>query len=77
MNDEELESLKFLELKYRRADEIIPPFSRIDLDLESRSRLFALRKFIKIEKSTGECIGTHWSAMNEKECESLKLLELK
>ena len=59
MNDEELESLKFLELKYRRGDVIILPFCRIGSDLEIRSHLFTLRKFIKTEKSTSEFIGTH------------------
>ena len=77
MNDEEFESLKFLELKYRMGDEIIQPFWRIGSHQQIRSPLFNLRKFQKIEKSTGESCRTHWNLMNDEEFESLKFLELK
>ena len=77
INDEEFGSCKFLELEYRRGDQIIQPFCRIGSYQEVRSCLFNLRKFQKIEKSSGESIGTHWSAMNDEEIESLKFLELK
>ena len=77
MNDEEFGSFQFLELKYRRGDQIFQPFCRICSHQEIRSTLFNLKKFQKIEKSTGESVGTHWSAMNDQEFESLKFLELK
>ena len=50
MNDEEFESLKFLELKYRRGDQIIQPFCRIVSPQEIRSPLFNLGKFKKLTK---------------------------
>ena len=77
MNDEEFESFKFLELKYRRGDQIILLFCRIGSHQEIRSHLFNLRKFQKIEKSTGESIGTHWNPVNDEEFESFKFRELK
>ena len=77
MNDEEFESFKFLKLKYRRGDQIFKPFCRIGSHQEISSPLFNLRKFQKIDKSTGEWIGTHWSPMNEQEFDSLKFLKLK
>ena len=77
MNDEECEFFKFLELKYRRGDQVIQPFWKIGSRQEIRSPLLNLRKFQKIEKSTVESIGTHWSSMNDKEFESLKFTELK
>ena len=77
MNDEEFGSFQFLELRYRRRDQIIQPFCRICSHQEIRSTVFNLKKFQKIEKSTGESVGTHCSAMNDQEFESLKFLELK
>ena len=53
------------------------PVWRIGSHQANSSPLFNLRKFQKIEKSTGEQIETHLSAMNDKEFESLKFLELK
>ena len=49
LNDEEFGSLKFLKLKYRRGDQIIQPFCRIDPFLppppkENRSPLINLKK---------------------------------
>ena len=77
MNDEDFESLKFLELKYRRVDKIIPPLWRIGSPKKLRSPFFNLKKFQKIDKSTGESIGTHGSALNDEEFESFKFLKLK
>ena len=76
-NDKELRSLKFLKLKYRKGDQIIQPFCTTSSHQEIRSPVFNLKKFQKIDKSTGESIGTHWSAMNDKEFDSLKFLKLK
>ena len=77
MIDEEFESLKFLELKYWRGDQIIQPFCKIASHQEIRSLLFNLRKFQKIEKSRGESWSTHWNLMNDEEFESVKYLEFK
>ena len=77
MNDEEFESLKFLELKCRRGEQIIQPFCRIGSTEEIRSRLFNLRKFQKIEKSAGESCKTHSDLMNDKEFECFNFLKLK
>ena len=77
MNDEEIGSFKLLKLKYRRGDQIIQPFCRIGSPQEIRSPLFNLRKFQKIEKSTGESCRTHWNLMNDEEFDSVKFLELK
>ena len=77
MNDEEFESLKFLELKYRIENQIIQPFCRVGSTQEIKSPLFNFRKFQKIEKSTGESCSTHLNLMNDKEFESFKFLELK
>ena len=76
-NDEAFECFKFLELKYRRGDQIIPPFYRIGSAEEIRSPLFNLKKFQKIDKSIGELFRTHWNLMNNKEFGSLKFLKLK
>ena len=54
MYDQEFESLKFLELKYRMVDHKIQPSCRIGSNGEIRSPFFNLRKFEKLEKSTGE-----------------------
>ena len=51
LDDEELGSLKFLKLKYRRGDQIIQQFCRIGSPQEIRSPIFNLRKFENIEKS--------------------------
>ena len=77
LNDQEFDSLKFLEFKYRRADQIIQLFCRIGLHQEISSPLFNLTKFQKLGKTTGESCTTHWNLMNDKELESLKFLELK
>ena len=77
MNDEELESLKFLEWKYRKEDQIVQPFCRNGSHQEISSPLFNLRKFQKIGKCTGGSIATHWSAMNDEEFECFKFLQLK
>ena len=77
LNDEEFDSLKFLEFKYRRADQIIQLFCRIGSHQEIRSPLFNLRKFQKIDKSTGESGRTHWNLRNDKEFDSLIFLKLK
>ena len=71
MNDEEFESFKFLELKYRKGDQIIQPFCRIGSTQEIRSPLFNLKKFQKIDESIGELFRTHWNLMNNKEFVSL------
>ena len=54
INGKVSESFKFPELKYRRRDQIIHLFCRIDSPQKIMSPLFHLRKFQKIEKSTGE-----------------------
>ena len=77
MNDEELGCLKFLNLKYRRVDQIIQPFCRIGSTQEIKSPLFNLRKFQKIEKSTGESCRTHLNLMNDQEFGCFKFLKLK
>ena len=59
MNDEEFESFKFLELKYRRGDEIIQPFCRIGSAQEIRLPFFNLKKFQKTEKNIGESFRAH------------------
>ena len=59
MNDEEFDSVKFLELKYRRGDQIIQPFCRIGSPQEIRSPLFNLMSFQKAEKSTAESYRMH------------------
>ena len=77
MNDEEFESLKFMEMKHRKGDEIIQPFCRIGSSQEIRSPLFNLKKFQKTEKNIGELFRTHWNLMNNEEFDSLKFLKLK
>ena len=77
MKDEEFGWFKFPKLKYRRRDQIIQSFCRISSMQETRSTLFNLTKFQKIEISTGEWIGTHWSAVNDEELDSLKFLKFK
>ena len=77
MNDEEFESLKFVELKYRRGDQIIQPFCWIGSAQEIRSPNFNLKKFQKIDKSTGESFRTHWNLMNNEEFGFFTFLELK
>ena len=77
MNDEEFESLKFLELKCRRGEQIIQLFCRIGSTEEIRSRLFNLRKFQKIEKSAGVSCRTHSNLMNDKEFGCFNFLKLK
>ena len=77
MNDEEFDSVKFLELKYRRGDQIIQLFCRIGCAQEIRSPLFNLKKFQKTDKSIGESFRTHWNLMNNEEFGSFKFLKLK
>ena len=77
MNDKEFESLKCLEMKWKRGDQIIQTFCRIGSHQETRSALFNLMKFQKIEKSKGESIATHSSAKNDEEFDSVKFQELK
>ena len=77
MNDEEFGCFKFLELKYRRGDQIIQPFCRIGSHQQIRSPLFNLKKFQKIDKSIGELFRAHWNLMSNKEFGSLKFLKLK
>ena len=48
MNDVEFESFNFLEIIYRKEDEIIEPFYRIGSTQEIRSPTFNLRKFRKV-----------------------------
>ena len=76
MNDEESESFKFLELKYRRQNQIIQPFYRIGSGQQIRAPLFNLKKFRKSEKSTGESFRTHWNLMNNEELGSFNFLNL-
>ena len=52
--NKEFGSLKLLKLKYRRGDQIIQGFCRIDSPQEIRSPLFNLRKFKKTERSPAE-----------------------
>ena len=52
MNDKEFESLKFVELKYRRGEQIIQLFSRMGSPKEIWVPVFNLREFQKIDKST-------------------------
>ena len=77
MNDKEFESLKSLELKYRRGNQIIQSFCRIGSAPEIRSPLFNLKKFQNTDKSIGESFRTHWNLMNNEEFGSLKFLKLK
>ena len=77
MNGEEFDSFKFLELKYRRVDQTIQLFRRIGSHQEIRYPFLTLRKFQKIDKSTGESCRNHWNLINGEEFESLKFLELK
>ena len=77
MNDEEFGSLQFLELKYRRGDQIIQPFCRIGCPQEIRWRLFNFSNFENSEKSTPQWCRMYWNLMNYKEFGSLKLLKLK
>ena len=65
------------EMQKEEGDRVTQPFCKIGSHQEIRSPLLNLRKFQKIEKSTDESIGTHWSSMNDKEFESLKFNELK
>ena len=54
MNDKEFESFKFLELKYKRDDEVILPFCRISSLQEIRFSRFTLKKFLKSQRGTVE-----------------------
>ena len=76
-NDEEFRSLKFLKLKYRRGDQIIQTFSRIDSPKEIRSPLFNLEKFKKSDKSFSELYRAHWNVIQNKKFGSLKVGNLK
>ena len=76
MNDVKFGSFKFMELKYRRGDQIIQPFCRIGSPQEIRFPLSNLRKFQETEKSTGESCSTHWNLMNDEEFGSFKFLKL-
>ena len=77
MNDEEFESLKFVELKDRKGDQVIQPICRIGSHQEIGSPLFNLKKFQKAEKNIGDSFRTHWNLMNNEEFDSLKFLQLK
>ena len=77
MNDKEFGCFKFLKLEQRRGDQIIQPFYRIDSHQEITSPLFNLRKFPKIEKSTGESCRSHWNLINDKEFGCFKSQKLK
>ena len=77
LDDEEFGSLKFLKLKYRRGDQIIPPFCRIGSPQEIRSSLFNLRKFEKTEKITAESCRMHWNLLDNEEFRWLKFSKLK
>ena len=77
MNDEEFESLKFVELKYRRGDQIIQPFCGIASPQEIRSPNFNFKKFQKIDKSIGESFRMHWNLMNNEEFGFFIFVELK
>ena len=77
MNQEEFESFKFLELKYRKVDQVIQPFCRIRSFQEIRSPLFHLEKFQKSQKCTGESCTPHLNIMNDKEFKWFTFLKLK
>ena len=77
MNDEEVGSVKFLKVKYRRGDQIFQPFCRIGSPQETRFPLFNLRKFQKLDKGTPKSCRMYWNLMNEKEFGSFKFLKLK
>ena len=62
INDKEFGSFKFLELKYRRGDQIILPFCRAGPPIQKiRSPFFNLRKFKKNDKRTAESCKTYWN----------------
>ena len=65
MNEQELGSLKFLKLKYRKGDQIIQPFSRIGSLQEFRSPVLSLSKYWKIEKTTAGSCKIHWNVLND------------
>ena len=52
MNEQELDSLKLLKVKYRKGNDIIQPFPRINSPQEIRSFVLTLRKYWKTEKGT-------------------------
>ena len=70
--------LKNLKLKYRRGDQIIQIFCRIDwFSQEIRSALFSLWKSQKSEKGTPESSRIHRNLKNDQEFGSLALLKMK
>ena len=77
INDEGFESLKFVELKDRKGDQVIQPICRIGSHQEITSPLLNLRKFLNIEKNSEEWCRTHSNLLNEKQFESPKFVELK
>ena len=77
MNDEEFGSLKLLQLKCRRGDQIIQPFCRISSPQEIRSTLFNLYKFQKFGKGIPESCRMHGNLINGEKFGPLKLLKLK
>ena len=77
MNAKEFGSFKLLKLKYRRGDQIIQPFCRIDSTQEISSSLFNFMSFEKAEKSTTASSRMHWNLINYDEFGSFKLLKLK
>ena len=77
MNDNEFGSIKLLKLKYRRGDQIIQSFCKIDSLPEITSPLFNLEKFQGSEKSSRESFRMHGNLMNDDEFGSSKLVKSK
>ena len=77
INDDEFWSIKLLNLKYRRVDQIIQTFCKTGSPQKLGPPLFNLWKFQDAEKSTPESCRMHWNVINGDEFGSIKLLKLK
>ena len=77
MNDEEFWSTKLLKLKYRRGDQIIQTFSKIDSCKILGPLSLISRNLRTVRKSTPESCRINWSVMNDEEFASRKLLKFK